>query len=185
MKKYFLFFSFLPLFVFGQKKTDAYIEKWKEECVLQMKEHGIPASITMAQAILESGNGASVLATKANNHFGIKCGPYWTGETILQDDDKKGECFRVYPDAKSSFEDHSIFLKKERYASLFELSPTDYKGWAYGLKKCGYATNPQYPQKLIELIEQYHLYDLDKSVEVVTEDTKKKIADLPSLETAE
>ncbi len=155
----------------GLSQTPAdYIEKWKSVAITQMKLHKIPASITLAQGILESGSGNSKLATLANNHFGIKCHSSWTGKTYYQDDDEKDECFRKYNNAMESFEDHSIFLQKSRYASLFKLKITDYKGWAKGLKKAGYATNPKYPNLLIGLIERYDLsqYDnLDYSAPVV------------------
>ena len=118
--------------------SEGYLEKWKDEAVYQMAIHKIPASITLAQGILESGNGNSTLAAKSNNHFGIKCHGDWTGKTVKHDDDERGECFRAYPDAAQSFEDHSVFLKNARYIPLFELEMTDYKGWAKGLKKCGY-----------------------------------------------
>ena len=185
MKHLLYFLLLISSTMLSQKSTEMYIEKWTEECIMQMQEHGIPASITMAQGILESGSGSSDLATQANNHFGIKCGSEWEGKKFFKDDDRKNECFRVYSNAKASFEDHSLFLKKSRYASLFELSPTDYKGWAHGLKKCGYATNPKYPQLLIELIEKHKLYELDKGIQAVSQDIKKKIADLSSLETIE
>jgi LysM repeat protein len=139
-----------------------YIEKWREEAIRQMVLHKIPASITIAQGLLESGNGNSRLAIEGNNHFGIKCHNDWKGATIHEDDETRNECFRKYKNAAESFEDHSIFLQKKRYESLFTLEITDYKGWAHGLKKCGYATNPKYPQLLINLIEQYNLTDLDK-----------------------
>lgn len=139
-----------------------YIEKWREEAIRQMVLHKIPASITIAQGLLESGNGNSRLAIEGNNHFGIKCHSDWKGATIHEDDETRNECFRKYKNASESFEDHSIFLQKKRYESLFTLDITDYKGWAHGLKKCGYATNPKYPQLLINLIEQYNLTDLDK-----------------------
>jgi LysM repeat protein len=139
-----------------------YIEKWREEAIRQMALHKIPASITIAQGLLESGNGNSRLAIQGNNHFGIKCHSDWKGATIHEDDETSNECFRKYKNASESFEDHSLFLQKKRYESLFTLEITDYKGWAHGLKKCGYATNPKYPQLLINLIEQYNLADLDK-----------------------
>lgn len=139
-----------------------YIEKWREEAIRQMALHKIPASITIAQGLLESGNGNSRLAIQGNNHFGIKCHSDWKGATIHEDDETSNECFRKYKNASESFEDHSLFLQKKRYESLFTLDITDYKGWAHGLKKCGYATNPKYPQLLINLIEQYNLADLDK-----------------------
>ncbi len=150
----------------GDQTPEQYIAQWKEVAVKKMKEHGIPASITLAQGLLESRNGNSPLATQGNNHFGIKCTPDWTGGTILQDDDRKDDCFRKYRNADQSFEDHSKFLQRPRYSSLFELKSTDYKGWAHGLRKCGYATDPHYPQKLINLIERYQLDNLDKGVDV-------------------
>lgn len=146
--------------------AEEYIAQWKEVAVRKMKEHGIPASITLAQGLLESGNGNSELARTANNHFGIKCTSDWTGGKSYHDDDRKNDCFRKYRDAADSFEDHSKFLKRQRYASLFELKTTDYKGWARGLKAAGYATDPNYPQKLIHLIERYGLDKLDSGVDV-------------------
>lgn len=147
----------------GQRfSRSEYIDMWKDEAIKQMVESGIPASITMAQAILESGDGNSELASKSNNHFGIKCHSDWTGKKVYHDDDKKGECFRHYKNAFESFEDHSDFLLRKRYASLFEHDITDYKKWAKGLKKCGYATNPKYPDLLIRIIEENELYKLDK-----------------------
>lgn len=139
-----------------------YIEEWKDEAIRQMLENGIPASITLAQGILESADGNSALARYANNHFGIKCHG-WKGATFYQDDDKADECFRKYYNAGDSYNDHSAFLStRGRYSFLFELKVTDYKGWARGLKKAGYATNPKYPQLLIALIEQHKLYEYDK-----------------------
>ncbi|MBK8499542.1 MAG: glucosaminidase domain-containing protein [Flavobacteriales bacterium] len=153
----------------GQYKpitAEEYITQWKEVAVKKMKQHGIPASITLAQGLLESGNGNSILARESNNHFGIKCTADWNGGRTYHDDDKKDDCFRVYRDAAESFEDHAKFLQRARYASLFELKPTDYKGWAHGLKNAGYATDPRYPQKLIDLIERYQLHKLDEGVDV-------------------
>lgn len=138
-----------------------YIEMWKLVALQKMYDHGIPASITLAQGILESGNGNSTLAREANNHFGIKCHG-WDGPGYYMDDDAKDECFRVYKTADESFEDHSQFLMKRRYENLFKLKPTDYKGWAKGLKKAGYATNPKYANKLIDIIEESELNKLDK-----------------------
>jgi Mannosyl-glycoprotein endo-beta-N-acetylglucosaminidase/LysM domain len=145
--------------------TESYIAQYAPLAKEQMKKYGVPASITLAQGILESGNGNSELAKKANNHFGIKCHNTWEGERVYFDDDEKNECFRKYPNVSDSFEDHSLFLKKPRYESLFELKITDYKGWAEGLKKCGYATSPTYASQLIQLIEKYGLdqYDLETS----------------------
>jgi len=153
----------------AQNKSQAYIkyiENYYKIAVIQQTEHGIPASITLAQGLLESGAGQSEFVKNSNNHFGIKC-HNWTGETTYHDDDAKGECFRKYKDALESYEDHSLFLKqKPRYAFLFELSPTDYESWAHGLKKAGYATDSSYAYKLISIIENYelHQYDLMKDV---------------------
>ena len=138
-----------------------YIRKWSETAVEQMIVSGVPASITLAQACLESANGTSTLARQANNHFGIKCRG-WSGPAFRHDDDLKDECFRSYDNAEESFSDHSDFLRyNDRYASLFDLDPTDYKGWARGLKKAGYATDPAYAEKLIKIIEDYRLYEYD------------------------
>lgn len=138
-----------------------YVEQWRTTAVQQMIQYNIPASITMAQAILESGSGNSELARLGKNHFGIKCGD-WDGERMYMDDDSKGECFRVYNSAEESFLDHSDFLKnKKRYANLFALELTDYKAWSKGLKEAGYATNPKYPDLLIGLIEDLKLNELD------------------------
>ncbi|MNU79033.1 Exo-glucosaminidase LytG precursor [compost metagenome] len=139
-----------------------YVNMWSNVAVEHMLTHRIPASITLAQGLLESGNGNSPLATQANNHFGIKCSD-WTGEKIYFDDDAKGECFRKYPSATESYNDHSLFLtKKPRYASLFQFPVDDYKSWAKGLKKAGYATHPEYAEKLIDLIERLKLYEYDE-----------------------
>jgi hypothetical protein len=139
-----------------------YVENWKAVAIEQMAENNVPASITLAQGILESGSGNSELARKGNNHFGIKCHG-WTGASMKVDDDKKGECFRVYDSAKESYNDHSLFLNKyDRYAFLFDFEKTDYKAWAKGLKKAGYATNPSYPSLLINIIEDLGLDQYDK-----------------------
>lgn len=162
---------------------EQYIEQWREVAVEQMQMHGIPASITLAQGLLESGNGNSELARRSNNHFGIKCHGDWGGKRVYHDDDRRGECFRKYKDASDSYQDHSVFLKKQRYEFLFDLKPTDYKGWARGLKKAGYATDPKYPQKLIDLIERYGLHELDRGGYVPKPDQALAIAhndDLPS-----
>jgi LysM repeat protein len=138
-----------------------YINQYKDVAIEQMKEWKIPASITLAQGLLESGAGRSELVRKGNNHFGIKCHG-WTGATVYQDDDSRNECFRAYRSSFDSYEDHSRFLaKSQRYRSLFRLKTTDYKGWARGLKAAGYATNPQYANKLIDLIQLYKLYEYD------------------------
>ena len=136
-----------------------YIEKWKKTAMQHQKEYGVPASITLAQGLLESGAGQSELATEANNHFGIKCTSDWLGDVYRHDDDKVAECFRMYKDAEESFIDHALFLKRSRYERLFTYSLTDYPAWAQGLKDCGYATDPTYPKKLIRIIEEYKLND--------------------------
>jgi len=142
--------------------AENYIERFKDIAIREMNSNGIPASITLAQGILESGNGNSSLAREANNHFGIKCTSEWKGKTILKDDDQKDDCFRVYTSADESFRDHSEFLKRKRYAALFELNKNDYQGWALGLKEAGYATNPRYAELLISLIERYNLNSFDR-----------------------
>ena len=147
------------------ERIDHYIKTYAEVAQQEMKTYDIPASITLAQGILESGMGNSRLATQANNHFGIKCHKEWRGRRIYHDDDEKGECFRVYKDPRNSYRDHSLFLTtRSRYDFLFELNKRDYKAWAKGLKKAGYATDPKYSDKLINLIERYRLdrYDLKK-----------------------
>ena len=174
MIKYFRFFMFVMLFVlsnthtFSQDKSKAvldYIEQYKDIAMREMQEYKIPASITLAQGLLESGNGKSELARKSNNHFGIKCHKDWTGKRTYHDDDEKGECFRVYDDPEQSYRDHSIFLaERQRYAFLFDLKITDYKAWAKGLKKAGYATLPVYANILIKLIEDYNLTQYDQMV---------------------
>ena len=139
-------------------QVEAYIQRYEALAVSEMMRTGVPASITLAQAILESGCGQSTLAKNSNNHFGIKCKTEWTGEKTYHDDDRKAECFRVYNSVEDSYRDHSDFLKnRPYYTDLFRLSPTDYKAWAYGLKKDGYATEKDYPQNLIKLIETYNL----------------------------
>ncbi|MFI5220107.1 MAG: glucosaminidase domain-containing protein [Bacteroidia bacterium] len=139
-----------------------YIEKYSNDAVKEMQRSGVPASITLAQGILESESGNSDLARIANNHFGIKCHNEWTGESFHKDDDSKNECFRKYNSVLESYDDHSKFLRtRNRYAFLFELKTTDYKGWARGLKEAGYATNPQYASKLIKLIEDFNLHYFD------------------------
>ncbi|MGK0453100.1 MAG: flagellum-specific peptidoglycan hydrolase FlgJ [Paraglaciecola sp.] len=143
--------------------TLAYIRKYASIAVKEMHEYKIPASITLAQGILESGNGRSVLALKSNNHFGIKCHTQWTGERVYHDDDEKGECFRKYQYPETSYNDHSLFLtQRKRYAFLFDYSIRDYKKWAYGLRKAGYATDKKYPVKLLKIISNYKLYEFDK-----------------------
>ncbi len=134
-----------------------YIATYRQAAIDQQREHNIPASISMAQGLLESGAGKSELARNANNHFGIKCTSDWTGATYHKNDDKRNDCFRKYKKVEDSWEDHSKFLLRPRYAELFQLKITDYKGWAHGLKRCGYATDPTYPAKLIKIIEDYQL----------------------------
>lgn len=141
--------------------TTSYIDRFKDIAIEEMNKYGIPASITLAQGLLESGTGNSDLARYANNHFGIKCTNGWQGKGYYKDDDEKNECFRVYKDPDESFRDHSKFLLRSRYADLFKLDKDDYEGWAKGLKADGYATNPRYPELLIGIIEKYNLDQYD------------------------
>ena len=142
-----------------------YIEKYRDIAMEEMRSHKIPASITLAQGILESSSGNSELTTNSNNHFGIKCHKGWTGKRIYHDDDEKGECFRVYSDPNTSYKDHSLFLTgRDRYHKLFRLKKGDYVGWSKGLSSAGYATDRRYPAKLIALIEKYELYQYDNIV---------------------
>jgi LysM repeat protein len=152
-------FSMASATLAAQRITaEEYIAQFKDIAINEMKRSGVPASITLAQGILESENGNSELVKKSNNHFGIKCKNTWTGETVTHDDDANEECFRAYTNADESYKDHSDFLKaNKRYSTLFNLDPVDYAGWAKGLKKAGYATNPRYPDLLIKYIEQYDL----------------------------
>ena len=173
-----------------------YIERFKGIAIEEMLKSGIPASITLAQGLHESASGNSTLATEANNHFGIKCNKDWTGPTISKDDDAKGECFRSYDNAEQSYRDHTEFLKRARYVSLFQLDRNDYKGWAYGLKQAGYATNPKYATLLIELIERYQLDQYDRAekntlaqttreekviAEIIKEEPKKPVSEAEKL----
>lgn len=145
--------------------TLAYVEKFAPLAMDEMRKFNIPASITLAQGILESGSGKSQLSAKSNNHFGIKCHKGWKGDRVYHDDDAKGECFRKYKYSATSYQDHSLFLSTRfRYALLFKLKKNDYKGWAKGLRKAGYATDPKYPNKLISFIEKYQLYRYDDLV---------------------
>lgn len=154
----------------SKEPTLEYIAKYSDLAVSEMKRTGVPASITLAQGILESNSGQSRLAVRGNNHFGIKCHNDWNGRTMRLDDDARRECFRVYPSVKDSYRDHSDFLRyRDRYKPLFDLKPDDYKGWARGLKKAGYATDPSYANKLIALIEEYELYRFDGKVKVERE----------------
>lgn len=154
-----ILFFIVALGAQAQRTTiDEYIAQFRDIAINEMKRSGVPASITLAQGILESENGNSELVKKSNNHFGIKCKSNWSGETVTHDDDANGECFRAYTNADESYRDHSDFLRNnKRYGSLFTLDPEDYAGWARGLKKAGYATNPRYPELLIRYIEQYNL----------------------------
>tara|TARA_R110002074_G_scaffold333516_3_gene503748 strand:+ start:2238 stop:3083 length:846 start_codon:yes stop_codon:yes gene_type:complete len=162
------------------KYTLQYVRKYAPLAVLEMHKYDIPASITLAQGILESGNGRSQLASKSNNHFGIKCHVGWKGEKVYHDDDEKGECFRKYKFVETSYEDHSEFLSgRRRYANLFKLRKTDYKGWAKGLKKAGYATDKKYPNKLIKIIQEYELYEFDKFTERDLKRGKRESAKRP------
>lgn len=145
--------------------TEAYINRFKEVAMEEMRVFKIPASITLAQGILESGSGNSELTKKSNNHFGIKCHKGWKGKRTYYDDDEKGECFRVYKDPRTSFRDHSVFLAgRQRYAKLFKLKKGDYIRWAKGLSEAGYATDRRYPAKLIAIIEKYNLDKFDTKV---------------------
>ena len=156
---------------FKSHTTLTYIDAYKTVAIEEMNKYGIPASITLAQGIIESGSGNSSLARFANNHFGIKCTSDWKGKGYYKDDDKADDCFRVYKDARESYRDHSEFLKRKRYSALFELDKNDYKNWALGLKQAGYATNPKYPELLINIIDKYQLYQYD---EPETENEKLK-----------
>lgn len=170
MKKIQYFFAFIGLIALmafqvpaDKSPQEKYIDKYSALAVAEMYRSGVPASITLAQGLLESGNGQSELARKSNNHFGIKCHNNWTGGRVYHDDDRKGECFRKYDHPYESYRDHSDFLRyRDRYKFLFDYKVTDYKAWAYGLKKAGYATDPAYPKKLIKLIEDYDLHEYDR-----------------------
>lgn len=175
MKKFFLLFVLISLSSCSTFKTisvsensvedkiNFYIKKFAPAAVKNMRFYKIPASITLAQGVLESGYGESTLAKKANNHFGIKCHKEWRGRSIRHDDDEEDECFRSYKNPLKSYRDHSLFLvDRNRYNSLFELKRKDYKGWAKGLKAAGYATDPKYAEKLISLIERFNLTRFDE-----------------------
>lgn len=155
-----------------EMSSEDYIQKFHEIAIDEMHSYGIPASITLAQGILESGNGNSELSIKSKNHFGIKCHKGWTGKKVYHDDDEENECFRKYKNVSDSYRDHSEFLKnRDRYAFLFDYKMTDYKSWARGLKKAGYATHPEYAERLISLIERYDLAQYDKA----TKSGKRKV----------
>ncbi|AFL81169.1 muramidase (flagellum-specific) [Aequorivita sublithincola DSM 14238] len=155
----------VPVNISYSERVANYIREYSDIAKEEMLQYGIPASITLAQGILESGAGAGELTRKANNHFGIKCHTGWEGESVYHDDDERGECFRKYKDPKYSYRDHSLFLtQRSRYQDLFKLKKDDYRGWAKGLRKAGYATDPRYPEKLIGIIERYNLETYDEQV---------------------
>lgn len=154
------YLAFIPAMLMADAYQD-YIDRYSPLAVEQQQAYGIPASITLAQGLLESAAGRSTLATRGNNHFGIKCHSGWTGDTLLRSDDAPDECFRAYNSAAESFADHSKFLLRKRYAPLFTLDPTDWQSWAVTLRKCGYATDPNYASRLITIIERYALYLYD------------------------
>lgn len=158
-------------------RYEEYINRFCEMAVSQQEEYGIPASITLAQGLLESGAGSSTLASEGNNHFGIKCHKEWNGKTMLRDDDAPDECFRVYETPEESYRDHSLFLLRPRYQKLFELETTDYQGWAKTLRECGYATDPNYAVRLIAIIERYSLYSYDTEAGRAAEETVAFIRD--------
>lgn len=169
---------------YSQKRMSRqdYIDKYKDWAIKEMQNSGIPASITLAQGILESDCGNSELAVKANNHFGIKCHSDWKGESMRHDDDKDQECFRKYDNASESFHDHTYFLvTKSRYQDLFLLKSTDYKGWAKGLKAAGYATDPSYATRLIDIIEDMELYKYDYDIKNPSSKPNKEIVQAPSV----
>lgn len=178
--KYFtsiLFFLLASGIVFSQMTQEEYIKKYSELAVKEMKRAGVPASITLAQGIIESASGNSYLAREGNNHFGIKCHKSWQGERIYTDDDAKNECFRKYKTVEESYQDHSDFLRlNSRYHFLFELEITDYVGWSNGLKQAGYATNPNYANSLISMIEKHKLYEFDTGeAKPITREEKREI----------
>lgn len=169
-------FTALTLFVYAAPNAayEAYIRQYAPLAAIQQVKHGVPASITLAQGLIESGAGASRLAKECNNHFGIKCGSNWNGKTMYKDDDRANECFRCYNTVAQSYEDHSLFLKKgTRYAFLFDYPVTKYKAWAYGLSRAGYATDPSYAEKLIQIIETYDLAKYSDDPERYISDVKE------------
>lgn len=174
-----------PLSAANQRKLSSYekyIKQYSDLAVQHQKKYRIPASITLAQGLLESGAGLSNLAKRSNNHFGIKCHSDWSGKRVYHDDDLRGECFRKYKRVEDSYEDHSKFLaERSRYSRLFKLNIKDYKGWARGLQKCGYATDRAYANKLIKVIEDYELYRLDTGKGFKKTSSKDKKPALPSL----
>jgi len=168
-----------PLLALSQQKKmshEEYIKRYKSIAIEEMHDYGVPASITLAQGLLESGSGNSKLAQEAKNHFGIKCHVGWKGDGFYMDDDTENECFRVYDTPEESYRDHSAFLRNRgRYSFLFEYKITDYKKWAHGLKKAGYATNPKYPTLLISLIERYSLHEYDKETRKISNNSHVKL----------
>ncbi len=184
MKKTILFFAAIGLSMGlaaqNQNATYlAYIEQWKDMAIQEQIDYGVPAAITMAQALLESSAGQSELAVKANNHFGIKCTKDWFGAVYYYDDDSAGECFRQYGDAAESFKDHSLFLKRPRYTTCFEIAVQDYEAWAYRLRDCGYATDYMYAPKLVKIIETYHLDTLTVRALKANEPAPQEVAAAP------
>jgi hypothetical protein len=189
---YFLIIVIVPLFLSscrsskpvviystGESNAHAYIEKYRDLAISEMKRTRVPASITLAQGMIESDFGRSRLAREANNHFGIKCHSDWTGSTIHHNDDRRNECFRKYNRPEESFYDHSDFLKSgSRYSFLFDFPVTDYKAWARGLKKAGYATNPDYADMLIRKIEEHNLNSFDKGI-LITEKPSAAVTPMP------
>lgn len=176
MKKILLFIALLStcgVFAAQNPRYLTYIDQWKKMAIEQQQNYGIPACITLAQGLLESSAGQSELAQNANNHFGIKCTSDWLGGSYYYDDDRKGECFRVYNNAEESFEDHALFLRRSRYAPLYELDIVDYRRWAQGLSACGYATDPSYATKLIAIIENYGLDTIADSGKWIVDSGKK------------
>ncbi len=170
-----------PVLCAGQNPQLDYIAKYSSLAVAEMERTGVPASITLAQALVESGAGRSELAVHANNHFGLKCHEEWDGETYFKDDDKAKECFRAFASAEESYRSHSDFLRgRERYQTLFDLDPTDYKAWAKGLRQAGYATDRRYADKLITLIEDFQLYRFDEAMPAEAE-TAPAAPDLPQV----
>lgn len=187
MKKfyYFICLLFVASTSIAQRITpQQYVEQYKDLAIAEMHRTGVPASIKLAQGILESESGNGNLVKRSNNHFGIKCKNYWEGEKVYHDDDEKGECFRKYDDPRDSYKDHSDFLKNsDRYAALFRLKKTDYKGWAHGLKKAGYATNPRYAQILIWQIDRYNLHQYDLMPENASDESFENVAQTNQEET--
>jgi flagellum-specific peptidoglycan hydrolase FlgJ len=161
----------------NEERTHWYVNTYSKIAINEMNKYNIPASITMAQGILESNSGNGPLALKSNNHFGIKCHKGWNGKKVYHDDDAKGECFRKYKNPEKSYRDHSIFLEtRDRYNFLFNYSKKNYVKWAKGLKKAGYATDPKYAEKLISIIERYELWKLDGSKKPLNKTREKKIS---------